>query len=362
MVVGAEVGYWCERRTNNTNGRNAAMHRIGTALLTLALLGTGALALGGGPARADLVEPPFRLAQPGMSVEAVGWSSGPPAAPLADFDYAAAATEAAATARVNDLLVFGDSYSQLNRSSFPNWAEQLKSQGKVGRLVGYAKSGALAAKIGGNTFDRQIRLWRGDGGDVGSGDVAVVYLGYNDIDNFGSQTSSRAGLEAGIKALVAGGATTGGSRLLIVQPHDVGSTPKRNGSASSRSTYRQRTVSWNRFLGGIARKYDATLVNVAGAIDRVLENPAAAGFTNVTTADPGRSRTTALYHDSFHFGQAGHAVVARTVAGRLGSGSAASVVAAAGGSGLWAAEEATTTITTLATAMTRSPVALALAR
>ena len=142
----------------------------------------------------------------------------------------------------------------------------------------------------------------------------------------------------------------------------MGSTPKRNGSASSRSTYRQRTVSWNRFLGGIARKYDATLVNVAGAIDRVLDNPRAAGFTNVTTADPGRSRTTALYHDSFHFGQTGHAVIARTVAGRLGSGSAASVVAAVGESGLWATGEAATTTTTLAEAMTRGPVVLSLAR
>ncbi len=62
-----------------------------------------------------------------------------------------------AEAAVSRLVLFGDSYTMLNRAAFPNWAEQLRSRGVARSLGSYAKSGAIAANIGTNTFARQIR-------------------------------------------------------------------------------------------------------------------------------------------------------------------------------------------------------------
>ena len=43
----------------------------------------------------------------------------------------------------------------------------------------------------------------------------------------------------------------------------------------------------------------------------------AAGFTNVTTADPAHSSTTALYRDLFHFGLHGETILAETIGARV---------------------------------------------
>ena len=64
-------------------------------------------------------------------------------------------------------------------------------------------------------------------------------------------------------------------------------------------------------------------VDVFAAIDRVLRDPRAYGFTNVTTADRARSATTALYREPFHVGQHGQEIIAQTIADRLRGGAAA---------------------------------------
>ena len=61
------------------------------------------------------------------------------------------------------------------------------------------------------------------------------------------------------------------------------------------------------------------MVNLARVIDSAVANPGSEGLTNVTTADPARSGTTALYHDDLHFGAKGHAIIARTIQGSLGT-------------------------------------------
>jgi hypothetical protein len=85
---------------------------------------------------------------------------------------------------IGKLTVFGDSYSALRRKSFPNWAEQLRNEGDVATIDGYARSGAIAATVGDNRFRNQYNLWTSTSPTFGDNDLTVIYLGYNDIDDF----------------------------------------------------------------------------------------------------------------------------------------------------------------------------------
>jgi hypothetical protein len=120
-----------------------------------------------------------------------------------------------------------------------------------------------------------------------------------------------------VDALVRGGAAAHGNRLFLVLPHDVGSTPEHDRNAAQRRFYRDRTEQWDGFVRSVAAGAHAGVIDVFSRIDEVLAHPGAFHFTNVTTADPARSRTTALYHDDFHFGQHGQAIIAQKVRGRL---------------------------------------------
>ena len=143
----------------------------------------------------------------------------------------------------------------------------------------------------------------------------MVYLGYNDIG--GDTASSRAGYLAGIQALVEAGAASGGNRLYLVQPHDVGSTPLYD-HTSQRSSPAPGHRGVGRFVASTARRFRATVVDVFAAVDAALRAPGRYGFTNVTTADHAHAANTALYADNFHFGFHGQSIIARTIAARLG--------------------------------------------
>src|SRR3954447_22414278 len=56
-----------------------------------------------------------------------------------------------------ELTVFGDSYSVPVHDGVPTWVTQLKAQGVAGPVHDFARSGAVAAPVGGNTFAAQIR-------------------------------------------------------------------------------------------------------------------------------------------------------------------------------------------------------------
>jgi phospholipase/lecithinase/hemolysin len=212
------------------------------------------------------------------------------------------------------LTVFGDSYSVPIHGGAPTWVTQLKNEHVVGTVHDFAKSGAVTADQGTNTFARQIRLWNAAHHPLGD---TVVYLGYNDINGKQSFNPSRTGFQNAINALVAAGATRGGNHLYIILPHDVGSTPEHNINASQRSFYRQRTIQWNNFLRSVANQKNVVVFDVFATIDQVIKNPGSFGFTNVKTPDHKHSGSTALYDSLFHFGQHGQAIIAGKVRERL---------------------------------------------
>jgi phospholipase/lecithinase/hemolysin len=255
------------------------MKSFGTALRALAFLATVASALAVGPAPAGAAE---------------------------------AATAAPA---IGTLRVFGDSYSDPAREAFDDWAEQLLAQGRVTTLKSYAKSGALAATVGTNTFARQVRLFERDAVTFRPKDVTIVFLGLNDIlkfnDTFGP---SRSGYAAGVNALLDAGATRNGARLFFVKVPDVGATPEFNGNPSKRSTYRQKTIIWDKFVAKHAADVGGVgVIDLFALFDKVIANPSAYGLTNVKTVDKPRSRTTALWADPLHVGFKGYAIIADEV-------------------------------------------------
>jgi lysophospholipase L1-like esterase len=197
---------------------------------------------------------------------------------------------ASAAATAPEIDVFGDSYSQVPRGTFPNWVTQLKQSGKISGSNNFAKSGATAATVGTNTFARQIRGWRAAGGDVA--DRTVVFLGINDIKNFGSLAKSRAGYKSGVKTL-----HDAGANLILVQPHDLGTVPLFSGSQADAIT--AKTKAWNSFVRSTARTYDAVTVDLFRALGNV---PAS------------------LYSDNLHLNQQGQAHIARAIAAKLGGG------------------------------------------
>src|SRR6478736_6659764 len=157
------------------------------------------------------------------------------------------------------LTVFGDSYSIPVHDGARDWPLLLRARGVVGRIINFAQ---------------QLQRWRRAGRPLG---VTVVYLGFNDIGV--NLARSRADYQTGIDELVAAGATSGGNRLLLVQPHDVGSTPLNNRTAK-RGFLRRQTEDWDGFVAFTAHHVGAVPVDVLGAIDRVLAHPGRYGFTN----------------------------------------------------------------------------------
>lgn len=218
-----------------------------------------------------------------------------------------------AEAMAGRLFVFGDSYSAGNRRPFPNWVEQLKAAGKVSGVYNYAVSGATASSSSGKTFFQQVNRWRQGGPAFRSGDTTVIYLGYNDIDDFSSFTGSRNGYQAGLRTLISGGANQSGRRIVLVLPHDWGATPQFT-SSSARSRYRSKTRSWNQIVRGL-RSSGANIVTVDlfALLDKVVANPGSYGLNNVTRADPSKSKTTALYDDPAHFGQKGQSIIRQAI-------------------------------------------------
>ena len=209
------------------------------------------------------------------------------------------------------LAVFGDSFSLTVRDGVRDWPALLRQQRLAGRIANFAHPAATAATRGGPDFADELARWRRAGRRLGD---TVVYLGYCDIG--GDLARSRAGYQAGIDELVAAGATSHGNRLFLVEPHDVGSMPLFN-RTSRRGYLRRQTEDWDGFVAATAHHVGATPVDVFAAIDRVLRDPRAYGFTNVTTVDRARSATTALYREPFHVGQHGQAIIERTIAARL---------------------------------------------
>ncbi len=220
--------------------------------------------------------------------------------------------------RIKTLRVYGDSYSALDYTDTRgtiNWATELGKRGRAERVDNYAIGGARAASGRTNSFDRQINASLQSNNPVGSGDalnadLAVIYLGYNDIGRHGSSNglrSARAGYFDGINTLIKAGATNGNNRIFLTQIHDWSRNPRNDPNTAS------QVVMWNDFVAAQANANpNIVAVDLFTVFNRVYDNPSRFGLVNVDTVDYARSPIDALYFDSQHFGNRGQDIISRT--------------------------------------------------
>ena len=228
-----------------------------------------------------------------------------------------AAQGAQATPATQRLVVLGDSYSDVGYTAFPNWTEQLVARGRVASTRNLALAGASAltydTSVSRAHFKSQLDIFL-DNPDYGPDDVTIVYFGYNDIARYtDTRWTSLAPCErdykAGLDRLLRAGAASGNRRLVPVIVHDWSRNPKHY------AEYQPRTREWVAYVNYVANKrrelYPGIIsANLYKRFNDVYARPQAYGLNNVTTADPTRSDTTALYWNSGHFGQKGHALMA----------------------------------------------------
>jgi lysophospholipase L1-like esterase len=213
---------------------------------------------------------------------------------------------AAEVPTIGTVAVLGDSYSVTTRSGVKGWVQQLVDRNAVSVVTNAAKEGAFASSASGplsllGQVDAVLAKPRAD--------FTIVYFGTDDLVALKSQATVRANYQRAVDRLVAGGATAGTRRLILVQVHDVSRNP------GVTTDERAKVTSLNAFIKKISRaRPHIFTVNLGALFDRVFADPADVGFTNVTTADPARSATTALYFDANHFGKRGQTLIANEVA------------------------------------------------
>jgi lysophospholipase L1-like esterase len=197
-----------------------------------------------------------------------------------------AARSGPALAAPVDVVVFGDSYSQVPRANFPNWVTQLQAAGDIGTSRNFAKSGATAARIGTNHLARQLRLWREAGRPVG--DRVMVFLGTNDILQTDTFDASKIGCNKALTELKAAGAN-----LLLIEPLDLGKVPRFAGDQDS-AAVASKTLTWDKFL----RNRGLPVVRLFDAFKPLLPN-------------------SSLFHDDLHLNEDGNGIVANAVRAKL---------------------------------------------
>ena len=118
--------------------------------------------------------------------------------------------------------------------------------------------------------------------------------------------AGRAGYRAGIDRLVAAGAAGSDRKLFVTLLTDWTRSP------GISSDFRGRVDDWNGFVSGIANGNDNIIaVDLFTVFEKIYDDPGRFGFTNVSTADAGRSSTDALFFDQLHFGDRGQDIIAR---------------------------------------------------
>ena len=213
---------------------------------------------------------------------------------------------AAEVPTIGTVAVLGDSYSVTTRSGVKGWVQQLVDRNAVRVVINAAREGAFASSPSGplsllGQVDAVLAKRRAD--------FTIVYFGTDDLIALKRQATVKANYQRAIDRLVAGGATAGARRLILVQPHDVSRNP------GVTTDERAKVTSLNVLIKSISRaRPHIFTVNLGALFDRVFAAPADFGFTNVTTADPARSTRTALYFDANHFGKHGQTLIANEVA------------------------------------------------
>lgn len=212
------------------------------------------------------------------------------------------------------LIVFGDSYSDLDWATYRMWSERLQARGYAGSLVSFAKAGATALNYTANpparmTFRSQVDRFLANPGWTNK-DVIVVYLGYNDVNRYDQAQwlnleAAKAEYRTQLERLIAAGGTSGSRRIVLTTIHDWGRTP------GGLAVHRPRSKKWNRFVRSLVAGRSGVL---AGELWRRFEDihlrPSAYRLVNVTDPDPVRAATDYLYADTYHFGPRGQNLLA----------------------------------------------------
>lgn len=213
--------------------------------------------------------------------------------------------------RLGNLVVFGDSYSTPsgNRPGVVVWNNRLGADS----VERYAQGGATATDEAGSnrTLRQQVSRWLGGGRAQAANDLAVVYMGHNDVDD---------GLDIGVALrdygqevdrILGNGAGSGDRKLFVTLIHDWSGTPATLAAGDVAAT-RGAVNRLNRGIVDIANdREDVVAVDLRTVFDRILDDPARFGLGNVTTADPAAADTTALYFDEIHFGNRGQDLIAQ---------------------------------------------------
>jgi len=217
-----------------------------------------------------------------------------------------------AEVRVSSLMAFGDSYTDPAQggAAVVKWHDHLQNWGNVQNRAIYAVGGASAGDNGpyGAYFSQQIDRWRAAGSNTAA--LTVLYFGYNDINNSGTQDAfagATAGYTSGLDALISAGAASGNSRIFVTQIHDWGSVPD-----LASLGFTPQVQQWNNIVANVAnQRTNVIAVDLFTAFNRVRSNPSAYGLVNVTDANASRAATDYLYFDSGHFGSKGHELIAK---------------------------------------------------
>ena len=221
------------------------------------------------------------------------------------------------------LTVFGDSYSDSRPIfPFPKWSEQVLDSGHVRWLRSFARGGSTANDLGRDgstefTFKNQVDQFERSPGLRRDRDVMAIYFGQIDIARYNYPETAdlgraKADYKRHLDRLIALGATAGNRRVLLLL------APDRLFNRRDAAIMRQRTQQWNHWLTALAAgRRHVDIVDLFGAVDRVRANPRLYGLTNITTPDPLRHATTALFYDASHFGRRGHEIIGSVFAKAL---------------------------------------------
>ncbi len=223
--------------------------------------------------------------------------------------YALPGASSVQDVRVKRAIVFGDSYSVRNPlQPFDPWPTKLRDQGLFARLDNYARGGTTADDSRYRSFKDEVDNFEAADGSFRKGDLTVVYLGYNDINTGRDLDQSKTVMRRELERLRSLGAIAGDRRMFLMLLHDWSRNP--GGKPFQRAQVRD----WNGYLANYANGRSRVIaVDLFTLIERVFANPGRFGFTNVTTADPANSDSTALYYDDLHFGPAGQKLIAGLV-------------------------------------------------
>lgn len=237
---------------------------------------------------------------------------------------AAGSPTGAASPTFTGLVVLGDSLSDSGNagrfSNGPVWAEHLA--GGLGLALRPASAGGTNYAVGGaraegGSFGVPAQLAAYLARGVDSGALHVVYAGGNDILAAlwvpeGEAAARRAA--AAVGRAVAALAEAGAAWILVPNLPDVGLAPAVRGhGAGAAGAARRLTEVFNAELAAALRAVEDRhglaiwRLDVFALAERVVGDPAAAGFRDVRTPCQGGDCDGALFWDSLHPTTAAHA-------------------------------------------------------